>query len=92
MATHPSVGRVTKVRHLMDNQGGWAHYDSDLIFLQGRPFVVLEWEPQPGGDLPKVKIPLDPAKLHKIGWSQAEYMYQDALQDPRGPQQIPDPP
>ena len=89
MAIHPSVGKVTTVRHTLLTTKGWAHFNSDLIFVDGVPTVVLEWEMNPDGDLPAVTIQLDPQRLHKLVWPKAEYMYEDGLEDPRGPQPIP---
>lgn len=87
MSFHPSIGKVTTVRHTLLTTSGWVHVCSDLIFVGGMPTVVLEWEMRPDGDVPAVAIPLDPRSLHKLGWKSAEYMYEHGLEDPRGPQQ-----
>jgi hypothetical protein len=85
MAPHPRLGRVTKVRALVYRRGGNAcyHANCDLIWVDEIPTVVVEWEVLPDGDLPLVSVPLDPTKLHIIGWDEAEYMYEEAIQDPR---------
>jgi hypothetical protein len=37
--------------------------ESDLIFLDGQPFVVLDWEGPPENQHPAPTLPLDPAQL-----------------------------
>jgi hypothetical protein len=88
MAVHPSVGRVTKVHHTMNTAEGYAHFNSDLIFVGKIPTVVLEWEILPDGDHPGTTVPLDRNRLHKVDWPNAEYMYEDPIEHPRGPQPI----
>jgi hypothetical protein len=44
------------------------HFNSDLIFVSGIPMVVIEWKSSPQGDPPAIRVPLDPAYLHEIGW------------------------
>ena len=85
MAIYPAVGPVTSVRHLMTRRGSKraAHYNSDLIVLDGIPTIVVEWTPTPDGDVPTVTIQLDPRRLHKLGWKEAEYMYELCVEDPR---------
>jgi len=59
------------------------HFNSDLIFVDGTPTIVVEWEVKPNGDFPFVTIPLDPTCLPHIGWDEAEYMYELPVEDPR---------
>jgi len=59
------------------------HFDSDLIFIEAVPTIVVEWQVRPDGDLPIVTIQLDPQRLHRIGWEKSEYMYEDVVDDPR---------
>ena len=83
MSIHPSVGGVTTVHCLIRRSGRTAHYNADLVFIGGVPTVVIDWIEYPDGDRPGVTVPLDPSLLHKIGWDEAEYMYQDTIDDPR---------
>jgi hypothetical protein len=59
------------------------HFNSDLIFVDDVPMIVVEWEITPQGDLPSVTIRLDPKYLHKLGWEDAEYLYEFSVEDPR---------
>jgi hypothetical protein len=84
MAIDPSVGPVTKVWHTMTRAGkNLGHFNSDLIFVDGVPTIVVEWLVQPDGDIPKVTIPLDPQFLRKLRWEDAEYLYEFPVEDPR---------
>jgi hypothetical protein len=84
MAIHPSIGDVTTVRHTLRRAGtNLGHFNSDLIFVGPVPTIVLEWMVGSEGDIPAVAIPLDPTHLHKIGWKDAEYMYELEVEDPR---------
>ena len=84
MVIHPSVGRVSSVRAIIKRKGGpYAHFNCDLVWIQGIPTVVIEWASEPEGDVPLVTIPLDAQKLRKLGWKEAEYLYDEAIQDPR---------
>ncbi len=75
---------VTSVRHTMTRGGkNLGHCNSDLIFVDGIPTIVIEWEVRPGDDNPAVTVPLDPAHLHHIGWDNAEYLYEFPVEDPR---------
>ena len=85
MPIHPSVGPVKRVRHIMHRrgQGPYFHANTDLIYVAGVPTLVLEWRVRPDGDLPLVMIPLDPQKLQPLGWQDADFLYEDAIEDPR---------
>lgn len=84
MSAHPSVGRVTTVRHTLKRAGkNVGHFNSDLIFVDQVPTIVIEWTIRPDGDLPAVTVPLDPAHLRKLDWPEAEYAYVLAVEDPR---------
>lgn len=37
--------------------------ESDLIIMNGEPFVVLEWEGRRESQYPKLKLPLDPTQI-----------------------------
>lgn len=51
---------------------------SDLIFLEGKPMLVLEWV------LGKpVTVGLDPTRLKKLAPHGEEYLYDGPIKDPR---------
>ena len=83
MTIRPSPGPVTKVRCLITRAGKTAHYNADLIFVAGIPTIVFEWDERPDGNRPSVTVALDPQYFHPLGWKEAEYMYEVAIQDPR---------
>ncbi len=75
---------VFKVRHTMMRGGkNVGHFNSDLIFLDGVPTIVIEWEVRPDGDVPAVAVALDPQHLHKLNWKSADYLYEFPVVDPR---------
>jgi hypothetical protein len=59
------------------------HSNSDLIFVDGAPRIVVEWNVLSKGKCSGVVIPLDPRFLHKIDWEDAEYVYELPVKDPR---------
>jgi hypothetical protein len=77
---------ITKCRLLMTRSGQTAHYDADLIFVEGLPYAVVEWigqTPQ-AEDTPSVKVALEPKWLHPMsGWGAVTHMYEMPIQDPR---------
>lgn len=57
--------------------------ESDLIIMNGQPFVVLEWEDRQGSQHPKLKLPLDATFLSQPD-PQGHCVYSGpALVDPR---------
>jgi hypothetical protein len=54
MSIHPSVGKVYRVRHIMTTATQNAHANSDLIYVNGVPTIVVEWEVRPDGDRPRL--------------------------------------
>jgi hypothetical protein len=59
------------------------HANSDLIFVNGCPTIVVEWLVRPDGDLPLATIPLDPQYLHPLkGWEDVDYLYEIAVAPP----------
>jgi hypothetical protein len=57
--------------------------ESDLIFMSGKPFVVLEWEGRSGSQQPKLKLPLNDEFLSEAG-RDGYFVYSGpALVDPR---------
>ncbi len=79
------IGTVTKVRHRLTGGGeNFGYVNSDLISLAGIPTIVLGWEERPLGDNPAVTVSVDARYLHQINWPEAEYLYEHAIEDPRG--------
>jgi hypothetical protein len=69
---------VSKVYHFMNHNGRHGYYESDLIFIDGVPHIVIEWK----GNEPDTTLELDPVEL--VGPDSAEsYFYGPAIQDPR---------
>ena len=59
------------------------HCISDLVFIEGVPFIVLEWSALDGKEIPLVTVELDP-KLLQVGPSAgAESLYDGQIVDPR---------
>ena len=55
---------------------------SDLVFVRGKPFAVLEWIDL-AGDRAPLYLPLDPAKLHAKGRQRSTFYYDGTTSDPR---------
>ena len=53
---------------------------TDLVFVDERPFAVLEWA---AAGAAMVTIELDPAKLHAADAGGQVYEYSEVLTDPR---------
>ena len=62
-------------------------FEADLMFINGIPNVVFEWEPQPNGsEKPRHLVALDPARLHSLkGWGKVTHSYELPVADPRSP-------
>jgi hypothetical protein len=80
-SVQPSARTVARVRHIMTCDGAPSHGNSDLIFTDGVPAIIIEWSAD--GDHPVVTIPLDPEFLHVIEWQDASYVYDHPIEDPR---------
>ena len=75
-----------KCRLLATRAGQTAHYNADLIFIDGRPYAVLEWiEQQPHEErTPAVTVALEAKYLHEIqGWGDVTHMYELPIEDHR---------
>lgn len=69
-----------RVRYAARSNGGSEPRESDLVFLDERPFAVLEWSEAGAAT---VTVELDPAKLRAADPSGRVYDYADLLNDPR---------
>lgn len=75
---------VHKCRHILLRAGqNVGHCVSDLVFLEGVPHIVIEWEDRPAGQHPAVTVKLDPEKLHPLNWPEVKYLYELPVEDPR---------
>jgi hypothetical protein len=70
--------QVSKVYHFMNNSGQNGYYESDLIFIDGTPHIVIEWR----GNEPDTTVALDPAELAGPD-SARSYFYGPSIEDPR---------
>ena len=80
-SVHTSAGAAARVRHIMACDGAPSHCNSDLIFADGVPAIVIEWSTD--SDQPVVTVPLDPEFLHAIDWEDTSYVYDHPIEDPR---------
>jgi hypothetical protein len=69
-----------RVRYAVKSNGGSLPRESDLVFVNERPFVVLEWSEIGAAT---VTIELDPTKLRVGDASGSVYDYSELLIDPR---------
>ena len=59
--------------------------ESDLIFLDGHPFVVLEWARPTENQHPDLTIALNPASLDEAPGPNGYFVYNGDVVDPRKP-------
>ena len=69
-----------RVRYAVQDNGASDSREADLVFVNERPFAVLEWA-QTGAAM--VTIELDPAKLHASDPGGQTYDYTELITDPR---------
>jgi hypothetical protein len=69
--------RVYKVRHTFEKDGqNLGHHVSDLQVDDGVVYIVCEWLRTHEGEVPCHRIPLDPRRLHNLGWADADLLYE----------------
>lgn len=72
--------KVFRVRHTLMRAGRNAGiFDSDLVFMEGVPYIVMAWL----GEDPTIRIALDPQRLHPLTWEEVDYSYELPVVDPR---------
>jgi hypothetical protein len=76
---------IYRVSHTLRMGNAQFVCESDLVFLDGQPFVVLEWGGPRENQYPSVKLPLDPAYLETTG-REGYLNYSGQLEDPRSVQ------
>ena len=69
-----------RVRYAAKSNGSTHPREADLVFVDERPFVVLEWA---DAGAAMVTIELDPAKLRAADATGCLYDYSEVLTDPR---------
>jgi hypothetical protein len=74
------TGNGFRVRYAVRSTGGAQPRESDLVFVNERPFVVLEWSEIGAAT---VTIELDATKLRAGDPSGRVYDYSEPLIDPR---------
>ena len=75
-----------KCRLIATRAGHAAHYDADLVTIDGVPHAVFEWNAaQPHEECtPAVTVALEAQYLHPIqGWGDVTRMYERPISDPR---------
>jgi hypothetical protein len=78
-------GNVYRVMHTITDGRSLSLVESDLILLDGRPVVVLEWD-QTRERVPAATLELDPALLEEEAGRPGYFVYSGDLVDPRGAQ------
>ena len=71
---------VLRVRYRVRVNGSIEPRESDLVFVESRPFAVLEWS-ESGAAM--VSIELDAAKLHAADPGGRMFDYAELVSDPR---------
>lgn len=77
---------VTKMRCTVIRAGAnVGHFVADLIFIDGHPYAVFEWQTNlDGGQDPIHMVALDPNILQEVtGWGEITHLYEIPVEDPR---------
>jgi hypothetical protein len=69
-----------RVRYSVKSNGSTEAREADLVFVDERPFAVLEWA---AAGAAMLTIELDPTKLRVVDASGSVYDYSEVLTDPR---------
>ena len=78
--------KYERTHHILNRNGkSVGHVQTDTIFINDIPHLVMEWEVcSDGTEKPAHDpVPLDPAYHHEINWSDCKYMYELPIDDPR---------
>lgn len=79
---HPEAG-LFRVVHSMNVGDATMTAESDLIFDEKGPILVVEWDDHPTNNQPRVTLRLDPAKLTESPSRPGYFDYSGWLRDPR---------
>lgn len=82
------IMEISKIRTLVSRAGEMQGiFVVDLVYLDGIPYAVFEWEKKEGADpVPLYKVRLDPRGLMPLppgGNSNLQYQYRVSVEDPR---------
>ncbi len=84
MSSEPDLENgVYRVTHVLQTGAAYLTCENDLIFIDGQPFVVLEWTQPEGRHPPTVTAPLDPAHLQELPGPPGRFLYDLPVVDPR---------
>jgi hypothetical protein len=78
----PELG-IYRVAHTIIKDGVRFTAESDLIFLEGEPHIVLEWGGPPDKQFPLVFEKLDPQRLQEPSNPMQPFSYYGDIVDPR---------
>jgi hypothetical protein len=67
--------KIYKVFHSLEKDGKVTINISDLQYDEGIPYVVLEWLNTYEGEIPSIRVPLDPKYLHVSKSRKYNYSY-----------------
>ncbi len=81
------IMEISKIRTLVSRAGEMQGiFVVDLVYLDGIPYAVFEWEKKEGADpVPLYKVRLDPRGLMPLppgGDSNLQYQYRVSVEDP----------
>jgi len=71
------------VFHPMNTAGTTWLRESDLVFVNKRPYAILSWSHGKKGDVPEVVIELNSKMLTHDAPDDPVYRYEGEIQDPR---------
>lgn len=74
------AGNGFRVRYSVRSNGSTEPRESDLVFVNERPFIVLEWSEVGAAT---VTVELDAAKLRAADPSGRVFLYSEPVTDPR---------
>ncbi|WP_183479131.1 hypothetical protein [Komagataeibacter kakiaceti] len=85
MSSQPFTGEIYKTYCVLERGGSPpAIHIADFIYIDGAPYIVIEWRPVPGGKHPEILVPLDASQLTAIPDPKATHNYAGPpVADPR---------
>lgn len=84
MSFEPDLANgVYRVQHILQTATAHLTVVNDLIFIDGRPLVVLEWTPPDGRHPPVVTVSLDHVHLTAMPGPPGHFLYDLPVLDPR---------
>ncbi|MBV8031247.1 MAG: hypothetical protein JO035_07035 [Betaproteobacteria bacterium] len=77
-----SLKHEYRVFHPINSHGTTWLRESDLVFVQDRPYAILSWSHDARGDHPNTWCELNPVMLKHERTDGPVYRYEGELQDP----------